>query len=162
MNVTRESPDQPDVISLIAELDAYQDTLYPPESRHSLDLASLRQDNVLFFVARDDARQAMGCGAVVLNATYGEIKRMYVRPAWRGKGVARKLLSALESASMNAACTLLKLETGPFQPEALALYAAFGYERRGPFSNYADDPLSVFLEKRLAARPGAQGQASGT
>jgi putative acetyltransferase len=151
MNIRRESPDQPEVISLIAELDAYQDTLYPPESRHSLDLESLKKSNVLFFVARDDTKQAIGCGAVVLNDSYGEIKRMYVNPTCRGKGVARGLLGALESASLNAGCNLLKLETGPFQPEALALYASFGYTRRGPFSNYTDDPLSVFMEKRLAA-----------
>ena len=136
---------------MIAELDAYQDTLYPPESRHSLDLESLKQANVLFFVARDDARQAVGCGAVVLNASYGEIKRMFVRPTCRGKGIARGLLAALESASTSAGCKLLKLETGPFQPEALALYASCGYTRRGPFGNYSDDPLSVFMEKRLAA-----------
>ena len=54
MTIAPESPDQPEVIALIAELDAYQDTLYPPESRHALDLASLKQANVLFFVARDD------------------------------------------------------------------------------------------------------------
>ena len=55
MNIALESPDQPEVIHLIAELDAYQDTLYPPESRHYLDLASLRQSNVFFAVARDSA-----------------------------------------------------------------------------------------------------------
>ena len=53
MLITLESPDQPDVMALIAELDAYQDTLYPPESRHVFDLAGLKQPNVLFAVARD-------------------------------------------------------------------------------------------------------------
>ena len=75
-----ESPDQPEVITLIAELDAYQDTLYPPESRHSLDLASLKLPHVLFAVARDSACRAVGCGAVVLHDEYGELKRMYVSP----------------------------------------------------------------------------------
>jgi putative acetyltransferase len=151
MNISPESPDQPEVIALIAELDAYQDTLYPPESRHSLDLEALKRTNVLFFVARDEARRAVGCCAVVLDAAHGEIKRMYVRPDCRGLGVARGLLRALESAAANAGCKRLLLETGPFQPEALGLYASFGYERRGPFGNYADDPLSVFMQKTLAA-----------
>lgn len=151
MNISPESPDQPEVIALIAELDAYQDTLYPPESRHALDLESLKQANVLFFVARDGEHRAVGCGAVVLNAAYGEIKRMYVGPACRGQGVARGLLNALESASARAGCKLLTLESGPFQPEALGLYAALGYERRGPYGDYADDPLSVFMQKVLAA-----------
>jgi putative acetyltransferase len=61
-----ESPDQPDVIALIADLDAYQDTLYPPESRHTVDLASLKRPDVLFAVARDSEGLAIGCGAIVL------------------------------------------------------------------------------------------------
>ncbi len=151
MNISPESPDQAEVIALIAELDAYQDALYPPESRHALDLSSLEQANVLFFVARDGERRAVGCGAVVLNAAYGEIKRMYVAPACRGQGIARGLLKALESASAAAGCRALRLESGPFQPEALGLYASLGYERRGPYGDYADDPLSVFMQKALPA-----------
>jgi putative acetyltransferase len=151
MNISFEPPDQPEVIALIAELDAYQDTLYPPESRHSLELEALKQANVLFFVARDHARRAVGCCAVVLHAAQGEVKRMFVSPLCRGKGVARGLLRALESASIEAGCKLLLLETGPFQPEALRLYASAGYERRGPFGDYTDDPLSVFMQKTLCA-----------
>jgi putative acetyltransferase len=149
MTIALESPDQSEVIALIAELDAYQDTLYPPESRHALDLASLKQANVLFVVARDEAARAVGCGAVVLTPAFGELKRMYVSPRCRGQGIARKLLLVLESESVRAGCKLLKLETGPFQPEALGLYASFGYERRGPFGEYTNDPLSVFMQKRI-------------
>jgi putative acetyltransferase len=144
-----ESPDQSEVIALIAELDAYQDTLYPPESRHSLDLASLKLPNVLFAVARDRASRAIGCGAVVLHDGYGELKRMYVSPRGRGQGLARTLLALLESAASKSGCKLLQLETGPYQPEALGLYASAGYERRGPFGNYANDPLSVFMQKSI-------------
>ncbi len=155
MNISLETPDQPAVIDLIAELDAYQDALYPLESRHALDLASLKRDNVRFYVARDEARRAVGCGAVVLHTDYGEIKRMYVSPTCRGQGIARRLLQALEVASLEAGCHLLRLETGPFQPEALGLYASLGYERRGPFGRYSDDPLSVFMQKSLRGCGGA-------
>lgn len=151
MLIARENPDQPDVIALIADLDAYQDALYPPESRHALDLSSLKQDNVRFFVARNATGQAVGCGAVVLGDAWGEIKRMYVSPACRGQGVARRLLMALEAAAAQAGCRMLMLETGPYQPQALGLYAALGYERRGPFGSYRDDPLSVFMHKTIAA-----------
>jgi putative acetyltransferase len=144
-----ESPDQPEVIAMIAELDAYQDKLYPPESRHYLDLASLAQPNVLFAVARDDADRAIGCGAVVIYPEFGELKRMYVSPRGRGQGLAKRLLALLESRAIIAGCKLLMLETGPYQPEALGLYAAAGYERRGPFGDYRDDPLSVFMEKHV-------------
>jgi putative acetyltransferase len=149
MHVSLESPDQADVIALIKELDDYQDLLYPPESRHALDLASLKQPHVRFAVARDAAAQAIGCGAVVLGADYGELKRMYVQPRGRGQGVARTLLALLEAEACRAGCHLLKLETGPYQPEALGLYAKSGYERRAPFGKYKNDPLSVFMQKRL-------------
>jgi putative acetyltransferase len=75
---------------------------------------------------------------------------MYVSPRGRGQGVARKLLALLESQAIGSGCSLLKLETGPYQPEALALYASAGYERRGPFGDYTNDPLSVFMQKRIA------------
>lgn len=150
VNIARETPDQPEVVALIAELDAYQDALYPPESRHALDLESLKRDNVRFFVARDDAGDAVGCCALVLEADHGEIKRMYVRPDCRGQGIAGGLLRAVEAASADADCARLMLETGPYQPEALGLYASFGYARRGPYAGYRDDPLSVFMEKALA------------
>jgi putative acetyltransferase len=149
MHVALESPDQPEAISLIAELDAYQDTLYPPESRHSLDLTSLKQPNVVFVVARNASGHAIGCGAVVVNAEYGELKRMYVHPQSGGAGVARKVLALLESTAKLLGCKLLKLETGPYQPEALRLYASCGYERRGPFGKYTNDPLSVFMQKPI-------------
>ena len=150
MHIALESPDQPEVIALIEALDAYQASLYPPESRHMLDLASLKQPHVLFAVARDAAAHIVGCGAVVLSAEYGEVKRMYVDPRGRGQGVAKALLARLESEARAAGCTLLMLETGPYQPQALGLYALCGYERRGPFGNYANDPLSVFMQKRIA------------
>jgi putative acetyltransferase len=151
MTIAFESPDQPEVTALIAELDAYQDTLYPPQSRHYLDMASLKRSNVLFAVARDSAGRAIGCGAVVLHPEFGELKRMYVSPRGRGQGIAKKLLIVLESQAIGSGCKLLTLETGPYQPEALALYTSAGYERRGPFGDYTNDPLSVFMQKRIVA-----------
>lgn len=149
MQISFESPDQADAIALIAELDAYQSALYPPESHHALDLTSVAAERILFVLARDDRNLAVGCGAVVLNPEYGELKRMYVRPEQRGLGIARNVLQMLESAAMQSGCQLLKLETGPSQPEALGLYARSGYERCGRFGSYTDDPLSVFMVKRL-------------
>ncbi|KTT53561.1 GCN5 family acetyltransferase [Pseudomonas oryzihabitans] len=150
MSITLESPHQSEVIALIAELDDYQDGLYPPESRHALDLTSLMQPNVLFLVARDDNGTALGCGAMVLQDDYGEIKRMYVSPRGRGQGLGGRLLAELEREAAGRGCELARLETGPYQPEALRLYESAGYRRRGPFGVYRDDPLSVFMEKRLA------------
>jgi putative acetyltransferase len=160
MHVTLESPDQPDVIALVAELDAYQDTLYPPESRHALELASLKQPNVRFAVARDAETRAVGCGAVLLGPDYGELKRLYVQPRGRGQGVARALMALLEAEARRAGCYLLRLETGPYQPEALSLYTNSGYERCAPFGQYTNDPLSVFMQKRLSTK--GAGAAMGS
>jgi len=156
MRVTKETPDQPDVIALIAELDAYQDTLYPAEARYALELASLKKPNVLFAVARDSNGKALGCGAVVVSESHGELKRMYVRQESRGQGVAQQVLTELEASAAKLGCQELLLETGPYQPEALAFYKKQGYARRGPFGAYPDHPLSVFMGKGLApARTGA-------
>ncbi len=151
VQIAFESPDQPEVIALIAQLDAYQDTLYPPESRHSLDLRTLVQPHVIFAVARAADGRAVACGAVVLGDGDGELKRMFVKPESRSLGVARKLLEQLESAAIARGCRELRLETGPSQPEALALYARCGYARCGRFGTYTDDPLSVFMHKALPA-----------
>jgi putative acetyltransferase len=151
MPIQLESPAQPEVIALIAALDAYQDSLYPAESRYALDLESLQQPNVRFAVARDAAGSAVGCCAIVLEDGFAELKRMYVKDSARGQGVAQKMVALLEQAALAAGVAALKLETGPFQPEALGFYAQQGFSRCGRYGDYRDDPLSVFMEKRLAA-----------
>ena len=148
--VALECPRQPEVIALIAELDAYQDTLYPAEARYALDLDALALPDVLFAVARDAGGAATGCGAIVLNRDHGELKRMYVRPEARGTGAAGQIVDLLESAARARGCTTVLLETGPHSREALAFYARQGYVRCGPYGDYPDHPLSVFMRKQLA------------
>lgn len=147
LRIALESPDQPDVLQLIDDLDAYQKPLYPAESHHGIDLAALLQPHVLFAVARDAGGRAVGCGAVVLQAGHGELKRMYTRPSHRGQGIARRLLGLLESQARLRGCTRFALETGYLQPEAIGLYERCGYRRCGPFGDYVDDPNSVFMCK---------------
>jgi putative acetyltransferase len=146
-----ERPDQPEVIALIDALDAYQKPLYPPESHHGIDIAALVQPHVRFAVARTHEGAAVGCGALVLNDGWGELKRMFVRPSVRGRGIAQRILALLEAAARERGFAVMRLETGVSQPEALRLYERAGYVRRGPFGDYGPDPLSVFMEKRLQA-----------
>ena len=150
MQISIENPNQPDVIQLIDDLDAYQKPLYPPESHYGIDIAALSAAHVLFAVARDAADTAIGCGAVVMNPGYGELKRMYVRPLNRGQGVAAEVLGFLEAEATARGCAMFRLETGVSQPEALAFYARAGYARRERFGDYPDDPLSVFMQKTTA------------
>jgi putative acetyltransferase len=151
MRIALESPDQPDVIALIDALDAYQRPMYPEESHHGVDIGVLTQPNVLFAVARDAQGRATGCAAVMMMADHGELKRMYVDPASRGQGVGQALHARLEQEARQRGCTCLRLETGPRQPEAIALYRRLGYHERGPFGDYWNDPHSVFMEKPLAS-----------
>ena len=149
MPIAFETPNQPEVIALIADLDAYQLTLYPPESVYALDLASLMQPHVKFAVARNAQGMAVGCAAIVLSKEYGEIKRMYVQPAGRGTGMAGGLMNVLEQAAVEAGCPKMVLESGPAQPEALRLYERHGFSVCGSYGDYRDDPLSVFMQKDL-------------
>jgi putative acetyltransferase len=149
--VTIERPDQPDVLRLIEALDAYQTALYPPESAHLLGIEKLRGPDVRFFVARRDGN-AVGCAALYCRSSAAvELKRMYVVPEARGFGIARRLLSVIESHARKLGAHTLQLETGVRQHEAIQLYSSAGFQVRGPFADYPADPLSVFMEKALAS-----------
>jgi len=147
-----ERPDQPEVAALLESSDAYMASLYPAESNHLLDLASLLLPQVTFIVARVDGK-ALGCGAVVDSGEgWAEVKRMFVSPAARGRQLGRRLLEEIETIAAERGATKLRLETGGKQPEALALYASSGFVEIGPFGNYGPDPLSIFMEKPIAPR----------
>jgi putative acetyltransferase len=143
-----ESPRQDDVARLLSALDAYLEALYPPQSNHILSLDELCRSNVRFLVARRHGA-ALACGALVVEAGYGEVKRMFVAPAARGQGLGRQILAAIEARAAGEGLALLRLETGIRQAEALGLYRASGYADCPPFGAYVADPLSVFMEKRL-------------
>lgn len=147
MQIAFETPDQPDVHDLIRELDAHLYSLFPAESVYALDVSSLLEQNVLFAVVRDAAGASVGCGAIVVTPEYGEVKRMYIRPQARGRGLARRLIETLEAKAMERGCRTFMLETGPALVEAVNLYERVGYQHRGPFGDYPDDPHSVFMQK---------------
>nr|WP_091667498.1 GNAT family N-acetyltransferase [Massilia sp. PDC64] len=149
MIINTESPDQPEVRDMLARLDAYCAALYPAESNHLMDIASLMQGDVLFLVARDVDGAAVGCAALVNRQDYGEVKRMFVDERRRGLGTGRKLLEHLVMFARMSGLSVLRLETGIHQPEAIGLYERLGFERRMPFGDYKEDPLSLFMEKRL-------------
>ena len=149
MIINTETPDQPEVRSMLARLDAYCAALYPAESNHLMDVASLMQGGALFLVARDVDGSAVGCAALVNRASYGEVKRMFVDERRRGLGTGGKLLDHLVMFARMSGLSVLRLETGIRQPDAIALYERAGFVRRAPFGEYREDPLSIFMEKQL-------------
>ena len=74
---------------------------------------------------------------------------MYVRPEFRGKGLGKAMLRCLSEYARARELSILRLETGIYEVEAIGLYTRFGFERRAPFGEYVEDPLSVYLEKRI-------------
>jgi len=102
-----------------------------------------------YLVAVLDGR-AVACGAVqALGSGTAEIKRMYVRPAYRGRGIARQLLTALEEYALAGGHTTLRLETGTYLPAAIALYRSAGYLPIPVYGEYVGNPYSACFEKRL-------------
>ncbi len=146
----RERPAQPAVAALLDALDAYLASLYPPEANHILDLQALSAPEISFFVARRDG-VAVGTGAVRLNPgqDHGEIKRMYVAPAERGRRIGQALLQALEDAARAQGRRRALLETGRDQIAAVRLYERCGYTRCAAFGGYPDNGLSLFMGKAL-------------
>lgn len=139
-----------DAVQLIAELDAQLSARYPPESCHGYSVDKLVREGVAFFIARCDG-EPIGCGGIKLFGTdYGEIKRMYVRPAHRGLGLGKAMLTRLAEYARERQVSVIRLETGIHQTEAIRLYERLGYHRRPPFGEYTDDPLSMFFEKSIA------------
>jgi ribosomal protein S18 acetylase RimI-like enzyme len=163
IGIAEERPDSPDAQPLIEELEAHLASRYPRESRHGFSVEKLLRERVAFFVSRADGQPA-GCGGVmIVGREYAEIKRMYVRPAFRGRGLGRLMLEHLVAHARAHGLRVVRLETGIHQREAIALYESGGFRRIGPFGPYTDDPLSRCYEKTIgtgvpdvpSGRPGA-------
>lgn len=154
ITITREAPDSDDGRALVDELDAQLIPMYPIENHHGLNVEQLIADEVAFFILRVDGAAA-GCGGIKLfGDAYGEIKRMYVRPAYRGRGLSKLMLEHLVAHAREQGLPTLRLETGYLQSEAIRLYEHMGFVPTGPFGAYTADPVSLFYEKDI--RPGAQ------
>lgn len=147
--IAKISPRDKAVQALIKELDEYLVALYPAESNHLDSAEELEKENV-YFVGAFDSGNLLGCGAVKLMPdSYGELKRIYVVPQARGKGIGKAIIDALERFLLESSIPVARLETGIYQKESVALYEKCGYKRVSPFGTYCDDPLSIFMEKRL-------------
>ena len=154
---------------LLALSDEYMASLYPAESNHLVSSESLRTGDACFIGAFWHGRDGQGAGVthqepLTMSAAemrciacvaarfyhtecYAEIKRLYVEEHWRGSGVARTLMSAIETEILTEGIDCARLEMGIYQPEADALYRSLGYRNIRPFGDYLVDPLSQFLEK---------------
>jgi putative acetyltransferase len=142
-------PTSAEVAELLAALDAYQTALYPEGSAYLTPAVEFTRPGAAFLGVFVPEQLVGCCGYITHEDGSGELKRLFVRPEARGRGIARQLFAALEAHATVAGLTVLRLETGILQPHAIRLYEELGYTRRGPFATYPDDPNSVFMEKHL-------------
>lgn len=148
-SIAVESPLQDEVRQLVAELNDVLHSLSPPEACYHLTVEQMAEPGVTVWVARENGR-AIGCGALKRhNAEIGEVKRMYTRPEWQGRGVGRQILSRIVGAAEEDGLAELVLETGDQHPAAWAIYEKAGFTRCGPVLDYPDSPYSIFYQKQL-------------
>lgn len=152
LTIAPEPPTTPDGRALIAESQALLESVFPPDGIFTLTAEELAAEAEVFLVARI-AGAAVGCVGLVTghdaDGPYGEVKRLFLRPDARGKGVGRALMTAFEAHGRQLGLAFARLETGPELAEAVGLYRALGYRETGPFGAYGLHPSSLFLAKRL-------------
>jgi GNAT superfamily N-acetyltransferase len=143
--------DRPPAADLIGAMVAEMTTLYGPidvPGMPSATPADFAPPHGTFLVGFDEDAPVCAGGVKRLDDEAAEIKRMYVVPAARGRGLARVLLAALEDAALRLGYGTVRLDTGALQPHAQALYESAGYRAIG---NFNANPVAAYWgEKRLA------------
>ena len=151
MEIREDDLTGPEIADLLREHLEHMHEITAPGSIHALDLEALRSPDITFWTAWE-GDELLGCGALkALDSTSGEVKSMRTVQAHRRKAVASKILEQIIEEAKRRAYDSLNLETGAFAEfaPAQALYRRYGFEYRGPFADYIDDPNSVFMTKKL-------------
>ncbi|MEO3999791.1 GNAT family N-acetyltransferase [Mesorhizobium sp. CAU 1732] len=154
--VAVETPLQDDVRLLVADLNDAMDAQSPDtpeEFNFRMTAEEMAGPETTVFVARLDGA-AIGCGALLRHPQgYGEVKRMYVRAAAQGMGVAGSILDAIEARAVADGLSHLALETGDGFGAAKRVYERAGFVRCGAFADYPESPYSIFYKKTLVRQP---------
>lgn len=142
-----------DVRRLVEELDQELAELYTRDQCHGLRLDAIFQPDIRFFVARHSG-SAIGCGGVAIGSEFAELKRMYVRRDWRGRGVADAILGRLMVEATKTGLKLVRLETGARSAAAIRFYQRSGFHACAPFGSFTCLPrtsviTSLFMERQL-------------
>ncbi|WP_162054909.1 GNAT family N-acetyltransferase [Pontibacter pamirensis] len=149
ITITRTDSGNRDFVELVRLLDA--DLSIRDGEDHSFYAQFNKIDKIKHAVVAYHQEQAVGCGAVKAYAEgTGEVKRMYVRPEYRGKGIAGKILSELEKWADELGFHTLILETGKAQPEAIRLYTKSNYQIIPNYGQYENVENSVCMKKVVA------------
>ena len=153
IEIRREHILSPTAQRLIGCLNAELESRYPEEGANffRLEPDEVSEGRGGFFVAYSNA-DPVGCGAVRrIEPDVAEIKRMYVAPANRGRGIGGMILAQLEAEARRLGVRRLVLETGPRQPEAIAIYKRVGFVEIPLFGEYSDPRFSLCMAKNVQA-----------
>ncbi len=148
ITVKSEDPRSADATALLNASHSLMQSLFSVDSCHYFSIDDLCQPNIHFFLARH-AKTAAGCGALAIYDGYGEIKSMFTSDAFRGRGIADKVLAEIQSTAEKHGLPFLRLETGDTLKAAHRLYLRHGFQFRDPFADYKEHPASLYMEKVL-------------
>ncbi|GAB0110668.1 GNAT family N-acetyltransferase [Pseudoalteromonas distincta] len=152
MQLVDLNPNDPDVVNVFDDIDRLINSLYPVATAQSLELNELTLPNV-YAIGLKTEEGIIACGAIVEKfdtQPYGEIRRLYVKPSHRGKGLSRRIMQILLHQAGEKQIPLIRLETGPKQIKSINLYENLGFKRCSSFGSYVDNPQSVFMELGLS------------
>ena len=148
MELFRTTSENQDFVKLVIQLDAYLKIVDGDD--HAFYAAYNKTDTLKYVIVAYENNEAVGCGALrEFDAQAIEIKRMYVPPANRNKGIAKKVLLELETWSKELGFKKCILETGKKQLDAVALYTKNGYNAIPNYGQYENIETSVCFEKKL-------------
>jgi len=148
-NLVRTNSDNSDFRELVVLL--YAELQIRDGDEHSFYAQFNKVDKIRHVVVAYEDGEAVGCGAIKEYAAgVAEIKRMFVRAERRGRGIAKSVLSELETWVSELNFSECILETGVKQPEAIALYQKSGYETIQNYGQYSGVENSVCMKKSLA------------
>ncbi|MFI9052872.1 GNAT family N-acetyltransferase [Streptomyces sp. NPDC053427] len=151
MKIVVDDLSGPEIARFLQDHVRQMQSVTPLESKHALDLDSLRKPEITFWSV-SDGDTLVGCGAIKrLDAAHAELKSMRTRPSRKRSGVASLLLAHILTESTRRGFTRLSLETGAaeFFLPARTLYEKFGFRECGPFAGYRPDPNSTFMTRAL-------------
>lgn len=147
-NLVRTNSDYQNFRELVALLDA--DLAIRDGAEHSFYAQFNKIDKIREVVVAYENETAVGCGAFKeYSANVAEIKRMFVRPENRGRGIAGKILTELETWAKELNFSECILETGIKQPEAIRLYQKSGYQTIPSYGQYLNIENSVCMKKSI-------------
>lgn len=146
----RSKYNDPNFMELVRQLDEDLKNRYKSYQEKFTALNKL--DAAVKVILAYDGSDAIACGAIrpMKEAHTIELKRMFVQAAYRGRGIGKQVLQMLEEWAAEESYTIIRLETGKNQPEAIALYQKYGYRDTEPYGEYKNIEEAICMEKTVA------------